>query len=129
VRYLAWLNAVPEKQSQSRLQKYKETDSEIEMPPLSASYLVAYLFDIGPTFPSAMGGVGLPYSEIESWQRQSGIDLQPWEVKALRMASIQYASQSHLSTKIECSPPWLGEAYKENVGAKVSRIFKSLVKK
>jgi hypothetical protein len=120
---------VPEKQTQSRLEKYQETGSEVEMPPLTASYLVAYLFEIGPTFPGGMGNVGLPHYEIESWQRLSGIELQPWEIKIIRSASIAYANQSQLATKPECAPPWLGEQHQENIGNKVSRVFKSLVKK
>jgi hypothetical protein len=120
---------VPDKQTQSRLKQYQASGSFIEMPPLSASHLVAYLFDVGPTYPGAMGSVAIPYSEIESWQRQSGIELQPWEIKAIRMASIAYANQSQLATKPECAPPWIGEQYQEGIGNKVSRVFKSLVTK
>jgi hypothetical protein len=96
---------VPEKQSQSRLKQYKDEGKLINWPPVSASYLVAYLFEAGPTFPGAMGSVGLPYQELESWQRQTGIELQPWEVRLLRQASIEYAQQSQLALKPECPPP------------------------
>jgi hypothetical protein len=119
---------VPEKQNQSRLEQYQKNGTEIEMPPLKAVHLVAYLFEIGPTFSGGMGSVGLPFTEIESWQRQTGYELQSWEVSAIRRASIEYASQSYLATKVDCPPPWIGEVYAENVSQKVSRIFKSLVK-
>jgi hypothetical protein len=119
---------VPDKQTQSRLEQYQASGRFIEMPPLSASYLVAYLFEIGPIFAGGMGEVGLPHYEIESWQRLSGIELQPWEVKVLRSASIAYAKQAQLAIKPECMPPWISEQYQEGVGNKVSRVFKSLVK-
>jgi hypothetical protein len=96
---------VPEKKDKSRLEELKVAGKEPEVPPVTASYLVAYLFEVGPTFPGAMGSVGLPWREIESWQRQIGIDLQPWEARLIRHASIEYANQAALSTKADCASP------------------------
>ena len=98
----------------------------INLPPVSATHLVQYLFEVGPTFPGAMGSVGLPFSEIESWQRQTGIELSPWEVRTLQMASVEYAHQSMLSIKPDCpSPGSIVAIDREQVAKHVRSILRS----
>jgi hypothetical protein len=96
---------VPEKQDKSRQQQLIDAGNEIKLPEVTATYLLQYLFEIGPTFPGALGYVGLPFSEIASWQEQTGIELQPWEVRAIRSASIAYANQLSISHDPACPSP------------------------
>lgn len=96
---------MPDKQEKSRLQQYLDAGKEIEMPEVTATHLLDYLFEIGPTFPGAMGAVVLPISEIASWQQQMGIRLQPWEIRAIRSASNEYANQLAISYDPACPSP------------------------
>lgn len=52
-----------------------------------------------------MGQVPLSWQEIESWQRQQGITLRPWELSIIRQASVVYVEQLQLSRKADCPPP------------------------
>jgi len=125
VRVWAWLIAVPDKQEKSRLQQQIDAGNEIKLPEVTAPYLLQHLFDIGPTYPGAMGAVGLPFSEIESWQRQSGIELLPWEIQAIRNASIEYASQLAASHDPECPSP---SKVVEQDPVKLSKHIKSILR-
>ena len=52
-----------------------------------------------------MGLVPLSWQELESWQKQQGITLSPWELSIIRKASAVYVEQHHISTKVDCPPP------------------------
>jgi hypothetical protein len=104
-RVAAWLSAVPNEQEKSRLQQQRDAGNEVQYPVVTANYLLEYLFEIGPAVPGAMGAVGLSFSEIESWQRQVGINLAPWEVRAIHAGSDAYANQLSISRDPTCPPP------------------------
>ena len=89
---------MPEKAEASRLNKMQADGIVVDMPPCDALYLVAYLFEAGPTMPSAMGETPLSHSELESWQRNTGIHLQPWECRAMKRLSIEYMSEAQKAT-------------------------------
>lgn len=77
------------------------------MPPLEwGGYLLEFLWEVGPTACGPAGPVQLPASEIESWQRQIGIQLQPWEFRLLRRLSGDYANESYAATKPDRPPPF-----------------------
>jgi len=80
------------------------------MPPLAGgSYLVSYLLEIGPTL--AGGGYPGPitHEELRAWQANTGITLQPWELRFLRRLSNEYLSEGHRAEKRDCPPPWRAE--------------------
>ena len=74
----------------------------IEMPPCDGGYLVGYLFEVGPT----MGESPVTHTEIESWQRNTGIELNSWEARTVRSLSIAYMNESHKATKRDCPAPY-----------------------
>lgn len=74
------------------------------MPECSALYLVEYLIELGVTY----GEQAVPYSEIESWQRQSGVELQPWESRVVKQLSEAYLSESHAARDPDAKSPWVG---------------------
>jgi hypothetical protein len=52
-----------------------------------------------------MSLVPFTWQEIESWQRQNGIELKVWEVKALKLASSAHVSQVAISADPNCPAP------------------------
>lgn len=77
------------------------------MPQCAAVYLVNYLIEMGVT----KGDIALPLCEIESWQRQSGIELQPWEVRFVKRLSEAYLSESHTARDPDAEAPWADAPY------------------
>lgn len=73
------------------------------MPECSALYLVEYLFELGVIY----GEQAVPYIEIESWQRQSGIELQPWEVRFVKRLSEVYLGELHVARDPDAKAPWM----------------------
>jgi hypothetical protein len=66
---------------------------------------VAFFRELGQCLQTGMGLIPLTWQEIESWQRQNGLELKAWEVKALKLASVAHVSQVALSTDPNCPPP------------------------
>jgi hypothetical protein len=102
---LVWLNTIPEKKDESRLDTFQREGKQIYLPEVTATYLINYLFEVGPCSQSEMGLAPISWQELESWQRQSGLELKQWELLALKAASKEYVSQTHTSAKANCPPP------------------------
>lgn len=106
VRHAAWLNTAPKlpkgdkSPSKTRREKLEGQGIEPDMPPLEwGDYLVGYLFEFGPTTATGMGNVPVAPSCIESWQRQTGLSLTPWEFLTLQRLSREYASEAAQATE------------------------------
>lgn len=77
------------------------------MPPVEAgNYLVDYLFEVGPVMSGGMGAMVVTHEELQAWQRNTGIDLQPWEARGLRRLSAEYLGESRRGEDPHCPPPW-----------------------
>ena len=105
MRFLAWVQAIPEKQEKSRLEQYIDKDAVINWPDVDAYYLVRLLMEIGPCLNSGMGIYPLTWQEIDAWQKQTGVELNAWEAKTIKTASAIYAHQSTISVKPDCEAP------------------------
>jgi hypothetical protein len=83
----------------------KDDEYQPDMPPVDAEYLLAYLFEIGPTM--AAGGYPGPITnaELDAWCNRIGLDLQPWESRFLCRLSREYLNESHRAEKPDCSEP------------------------
>jgi hypothetical protein len=79
------------------------------MPPNDAPHLLEYFWDVGPTIHGSMGESAVDWPQIESWQRQTGIELQPWQVRLLRRLSGEYLAESQKATKPNYPAPWKPE--------------------
>jgi hypothetical protein len=55
--------------------------------------MIGYLYQIGPTLPSAGGFAPITHGEIESWQNNTGIELDAWQSTTLRRLSHEYVSE------------------------------------
>ncbi len=100
------------------------------MPPVDADYLIGYWHDMGLVSSNGMGAASLSALEIDAFCRLSAVELEPWEFKALREMSQNYASYLHLGENPSQLPPYgsLTEEYdREVVGKKVSNAFKAFL--
>lgn len=122
VRHCAWLNAIPEKpendkskepnKPRSELFSEKLADGEtLEMPPCDAFYMVAFLFELGPTVAAGMGNGPITHSEIAAWMDNTGIALNAWEARTLKRLSLEYLGESQRATAIDTPAPWLEAEY------------------
>lgn len=116
MRHNAWLGAVPEAKEStqadsaelSRRERIERDGGEIDMPPLGeGEYLIAYLYELGPTVAAGIGAGPVTFVEMAAWQAACGFELEPWEAHLLRRLSIDYLAESHRATKQNCPPPYL----------------------
>ena len=75
---------------------------EVDMPPVDADYLLAYLAEAGPV----MADGPLTAQEISAWMQQTGVELEPWEFRLLLRLSREYMSQMEKAKRPDCPPPW-----------------------
>ena len=117
MRHSAWLGAVPEAapgaradaSKLSRRERIERDGGEIEMPPFDeGEYLIAYLYELGPTVAADMGAGPVTFAEMAAWQAARGFELEPWEARLLRRLSVDYLVESHRATERNCPPPWGG---------------------
>lgn len=125
VRHCAWLNAVPEEPSKPDSAKKKPVTrrealkkemkmaeiDELEMPPCDAQHLVGYFFEMGPTMAAGMVDAPLSHSEIDAWQRNTGIELDAWEARTIRRMSRDYVNEAHRASERDCPSPWADASY------------------
>ena len=88
-----------------------EEHEQLDMPECEAMYLVGYLFEVGPTLPNGVGDAPLTHTEIEAWQRNTGIELQSWEARVIHASSLAYLSESQHATKPDAEAPWADAPY------------------
>lgn len=72
------------------------------MPQCQAFYLIEHLFDAGLT----MGDKPITHGELESYQRNIGIKLVPWEIKSLKSLSEAYLAESRAATDKDAETAW-----------------------
>lgn len=115
VRHSAWLDAIPQRKGNKDLPENTVSRRDailakgglIDMPELECGdYLIKHLFDVGPTLAGGMSNGPLTYSEIEAWQRVSGIQLLPWEAALLKRMSGEYLAESSAAAESARPPPY-----------------------
>ena len=128
MRYLAWLNAVPDTKKEgerSRRESFESAELPIEFPECQAGYILNYLFELGLT----LGDRALSHGEIESWQRNIGIQLHPFEVRFIKRLSETYLSASYEMKAVNAENPWEeSPAYMSNKFLNAQRVKASLRK-
>ena len=100
------------------------------MPPVpeEAVYLLAHLFEAGPVAAGVAGSIALPWSEIDAWQRRTGVPLAPWEAQAIRRLSREYAATLHAATDRLMPPPWAGQAMTADRRKAVDQQLRNLLR-
>ncbi|MDD2742324.1 MAG: hypothetical protein PHV02_08625 [Rhodocyclaceae bacterium] len=86
---------------------------------------------MGPVLSGGMGPAPITFSEIESWQRQTGVSLQPWELRLMRRLSFDYITETQKAAAPECPPPWAPDDDSEKNRAatanKVKNVMRSFI--
>jgi hypothetical protein len=99
---LAWLDAVPDESKISRRDSFEKDGLEIVFPEVTAYHIIEYLFEIG----ISIGEHAITFNEIESWQRLSGIELQPFEARFIKKLSEAYLSAAREAADKDAESPW-----------------------
>lgn len=94
------------------------------MPDCEGLHIVGYLIDLGVT----EGETSLPYREIESWQRQTGIELQPWEIRFVKRLSEAYMSESHRARAHDAEAPWADAPYSTQYRLNTANRMKMMIR-
>ncbi|MCW2395892.1 hypothetical protein M2343_002308 [Sphingobium sp. B8D3B] len=76
------------------------------MPPISARHIIDRLVEMGISQSNGMGSSPLCFTEIEAWQRVTGVRLAPWEARLIRKLSSDYLAESRKAESENCPPPW-----------------------
>jgi hypothetical protein len=79
------------------------------MPHVEAgAHLLEILFEVGPAKPAGMGGqVGIDEVDLVAWQHNQCVTLTPWEAKAIRTLSKEYAYMLGQASDATCPSPWV----------------------
>lgn len=95
-----------------------------DVPPIdsAATHLVDWLFDAGPL---NAAGVRLTWADLESWQRGSGVSLQPWQARMLRALSGEYLAESRGAAEHDAPPPWTRHADRERVAQHIKNVLRA----
>lgn len=110
-------------QRQSHAQRLERAGEAVVLPPVTARYLIDYLFDLDWSVSTGMGVGPLPCAEIQAWQRGTDTPLEPWEFKALRAGSLAYVQQLHSESD---DPPYTEQPHGR---PPVAGAFKALAKR
>jgi len=94
------------------------------MPDCEGLHIVGYLIDVGVT----MGEQPVTFGELESWQRQTGVDLEPWEIRFVKRLSEAYMSESHHARSPDAEPPWSDAPYTEQFRAATANRLKMMIR-
>ncbi len=95
-----------------------------------AEFLIGYWKDIGLALPGGMGLVPLTATEVQAWQRGTGIELQAWEFSALLAMSRGYLVARQEGANPASTPPYgdpINEFDRATVGQKVCNAFKAFI--
>jgi len=80
---------------------------EINLPPIEhGAYLIDYLWEVGTAVSAGFGLSAVTFAELRAWQQCAGIDLQPWEVRILRLLSSDYVAESKRAEKPDSLAPY-----------------------
>ena len=96
------------------------------MPQVDAEYLLGYLWEIGPTLSAGGYPTPITHEEILAWTELTGIELEPWEVRAIRRLSGEYLSESHRAEKPDCQAPVKSEDRSHDIYAVAKSLKESL---
>jgi hypothetical protein len=103
VRQAAWLNTIPDKASKPRRETRGGSLPLIE----AGAHILEALFEIGPCKPAGMGGsVAIDDLDMLAWQANQQLSLTPWEARAVRTLSHEYAAMLSRAGNAKCPPPY-----------------------
>lgn len=79
----------------SRLRAMQRDGIEPDLPEVGpGAYLLGHLFEVGPVSTAGMGVGPITWGELQAWQVQTGIELQPWEARTVHRLSRDFAAET-----------------------------------
>jgi hypothetical protein len=127
---MAWLHAVPKPPAGSkrathgdqaarisRLDRLKKDKVTAQMPPNPMPHIIGRLTEIGITEAAGMGAAPISWATLTEWQRNTGVELMPWEARLHRKLSLAYLTESRRAEDENCPPPWRAEVTKQEIDA------------
>jgi hypothetical protein len=133
---LGWFHSTPKSEKPTkdkqptRAEKITANGGKPLMPEVDAEYLISYWHDMGLVSSGAMGAASLSAIEIDAYCRLCAVELEPWEFKAIKQMSQNYANYLQLGENPDQPPPYgnLTQDFdRELVGKKVSNAFKAFL--
>lgn len=84
-------------------------------------------FEVGPVLSSGMGPMLLTHLELESFQRNTGVELSAWEVRVLRRMSGEWISESHKAEAPDCPAPYtdMSDERRRDVAKHIRNLFRN----
>jgi len=92
------------------------------MPDNPAPHVVEWWMEIGPTAPDG----AICWQEMAAWERLTGVELAPWEARAIRRMSSAFLAQRHEARKPNCPPPYttdVAQDVRDNVTAQFAAMM------
>jgi hypothetical protein len=103
--------------------QYGEDAAELQIPDLgNAQFLVDWLFEVGPT----TGEQRLEWVQLESWQRQTGVELDEFCAVALVKMSGAYLGMLHEAREPNCPAPFEFERTETEVKARQAALVQQM---
>lgn len=142
IKQCAWLNTAPTPKKAAlssakantskpptRMESLQAKGLTPDIPdPGLASYLAGYLFEVGPVAHGGMGAAPISFTELQAWQQATGVDLTPWECKALRRLSFDHIAAGQDAQDEDSPAPYaapITEDRRSHVADAVRNIFGS----
>lgn len=122
----------PEEVRVSRMQRLMAEGVDLPLPaiPGEGAYLVAHLLEVGPVSASAAGSSPVSWTDLQAWQQQIGVELQPWETRMLRSLSTAYAAELRRAEAHDALSPMAAEVtsneQRESVARRVGIEFRAM---
>ncbi len=105
------------------MHRYKTDGVQPPLPPVPCgAHLVTHLFEAGPASNTEFGAKPITWGELQSWQQQTGVRLQPWEARAVRRLSADYAAEVTEAKDPARPAPWSSMPTAEMRAALAKRI-------
>lgn len=81
---------------------------DLPIPPVTpeCAHMVEHWLDVGPAMPGGYGDVPLTHTELDAWQRNCGLSLQPWQASLIRRMSRGYLVERVAGADPTRPPPW-----------------------
>lgn len=93
------------------------------------SYLIDYLYEVGPVSNLGMGPAPISWPDIDAWMKATGTRISPMDALLLKSLSLDYYAQHNLSKDPSCIPPHRAVPLtKVEVDKKVKSAFSMLKK-
>jgi hypothetical protein len=89
-------------------------------------YLVQWLSSVGPVVAHSDGMSALTYQEMDCWQRNTGIELTPWEAETLRMMSCEYLAgiKRYSGEKLPCPDFDMNKLDKRELAKQIQAVMR-----